>query len=314
MKLVGILLLMSVSFSVCSAELLIPTSIKEDAKQMALAKKLNEENMLSLISSLVQQKIIKNNGALQQIYTIPVDGKTEFIKLSGRINEFGRTSQVDIVITKPDGSLDKTTSPLLETGSYSTIYRIDSKSQTGIYKVEVYFSDEKKSISYFHLTKTKIKLPNFPSWLATSFTWWSEDKISDSDLINSVQHLINLGLIVIPEKQPSLFVDISGEKLVRRGTTHTINVYVTDGLQPINGARVTLTIEDYSENIIREFRGFTDNDGFFVYSWEIPKKYNDYETLLAYIGVSGNGSSQTKLFKFQIYCLPGTSNCNIDGN
>ena len=47
---------------------------------------------------------------------------------------------------------------------------------------------------------------------------------------------------------------------------------------------------------------------------EIPKSFNDIETLLAFISVSGSGSSQTHLWKFQVYCLPGTSNCEIDGN
>jgi len=314
MKLVAILLLMSISFTMCSAELSIPTTIKEDVKQLNLSKKLDDKNIMAMISSMVNQKVIKNNGVLQQIYTIPEAGKSEFIKLSGRINEIGRTSQVNIEITKPDGSLDKITSPLIETGLYSTIYYIDSKSLIGTYKVEVYFSEEKKSISYFHLTKTKISSPNFPSWLKTTFSWWSDDNISDLELINSIQYLVDLGLIVIPEKPSTLSVDVSGEKLVRRGTTHTINVYVTDGFNPINGAKVTLNIEDYGENIIREFEGFTDSNGYFVFSWEIPKSYNDYETLLAYVGVSGNGFSQTKLFKFQVYCLPGTSNCNIKGN
>jgi len=314
MKFIAIVLLMSVTFSFCFAELEIPDSIKSHAKQMTLKNSLGEKNIISIISSLMNQKIIKNTHVVQQIYTIPESGKTEFIKLHGRIDEFGRTAQVNLKITRPNGSLTIISSPLIETGFYSTIYPIDSHSQIGTYKVQTYFSGEVKSTSYFHLSKTKITQPNFPSWIITTFEWWSEDKISDLELINSVQHLVDLGLIVISEKSTHLSVEVTGEKLVRRGTTHTINVHVTDGWQSINRARVTLTIEDYGENIIREFSGFTDQNGFFIYSWEIPKSYDDYETLLAYIGVSGNGLSQTKIFKFQVYCLPGTKNCNIEGN
>ena len=314
MKLILIILLISFTFSFCFAELQISDSIKDNAKQLNLKNNLNEKNVMSIIKSLINQKIIKNVQTSQSIYLLPADGYTKFIKLSGRINEFGRTSQVQLEITKPDGKLEKITSPLLETGSYSTIFPINSKSQIGTYKVQVFFSGEIKSVSYFHLTQNKITKPHFPFWIQTTFSWWSEDKISDLDLINSVQHLVDLGLIVISEKPTSLSVEISGEKMVRRGTTHTINIHVTDGFQPIPAAKVTLTIEDYGENIIREFDGFTDQNGFFIYSWEIPKSYDDYETLLAYISVSGNGSSQTSLFKFQVYCLPGTSNCQIDGN
>ena len=314
MKIIAIIFLISITCSICFAELQIPETIKENSRQMKLNDKLDEKEVMFLLSLLVDQRIIQNTHTLQQIYTIPEEGKTEFIKISGRINELRRTAQVNLEIIKPDGTFDKITSPLIETGSYSTVYAIDSKSQIGTYKVISYFSGEKKSVSYFHLSKTKVEHQSFPLWLVTTFQWWSEDKISDLDLINSVQHLANLGLIQIPEKSPSLYVNVTGEKLVRRGTTHTINVHVTDGIYPINGAKVTLTIEDYGENIIREFDGFTDQTGFFVYSWEIPKTYSDYETLLAFISVSGNGLSQTKIFKFQVYCLPGTSNCDIEGN
>ncbi len=314
MKIIPIILLVSFTFSFCFAESQIPDSIKDNAKQLNLKNNLDEKNVKLIIKSLINQKIIKNVQIFQSIYLLPEDGNTEFIKLSGRINEFGRTAQVNLEITKPDGKLEKIASPLLETGSYSTAYPINSNSQIGTYKVKVFFSGEIKSVSYFHLTKNKITKHDFPSWIQTTFVWWSEDKISDLELINSVQHLVDLGLIVISEKPTSLSVEISGEKMVRRGTTHTINIHVTDGFQPIPGAKVTLTIEDYGENVIREFDGFTDQNGFFIYSWEIPKSYDDYETLLAYISVSGNGSSQTSLFKFQVYCLPGTSNCQIDGN
>jgi hypothetical protein len=151
--------------------------------------------------------------------------------------------------------------------------------------------------------------------LITTFEWWAEDEISDSEIIYSIQHLANMGLVVLSEKAPpALQVVISGEDMVRRGVTHTINVQVTDGYYPIEGAKVTLTIEDYGEDIIREFEGLTNQNGYFVFSWEVPKSFNDIETLLAFISVSGNGSSQTHLWKFQVYCLPGTSNCNIDGN
>ena len=314
MKIISIFFLFSITFSLCYAELQIPESIKESTKQLNLKDKLDEKNIISILSLLVNLNIIHNTHSIQQIYTVPEEGITEFIKISGKIDELRKTAQINLKIVKPDGTIDNITSPLIETGHYSAVYPIDSKSQIGTYKVISYFSGEKKSVSYFHLSKTKLEPQIFPDWLTTTFHWWSEDKISDSDLINSIQHLVNLGLIQIPERSSSLDVDVSGEKFVRRGTTHNINVHVTDGIYPINGAKVTFTIEDYGENIIREFNGFTDQNGFFVFSWEIPKSYSDYETLIAFVSVSGNGHSQTKLFKFQIYCLPGTPNCDIEGN
>jgi hypothetical protein len=116
------------------------------------------------------------------------------------------------------------------------------------------------------------------------------------------------------EIAPPLEVKVSGEKQVRRGTTHTIEIQVTRGVNPIEGARVFIDIEDYGENIIKEFKGFTDSQGFFVFSWEIPQSFDDVETLFAIIDVTDGWSSKTVLFKFQVYCLPGEQNCKAKGN
>ena len=294
---------------------MVPDSIKDKVIQLHSKNNLNEKTMMSILSDLSDQKIIKNTHVIQQIYSIPKSSETDFVKISGKIGEFGKTAHVILEITRPDGTTQTLNSPLLETGRYSTIYPIDWKSQIGTYRIQVEFAGEIQSVSFFHLTTTKLPSSNFPPWLLTAFEWWVEDKISDSEIIYSIQHLANLGLVVLSEQSPpALQVVITGEDMVRRGVTHTINVHVADGYNPIEGAKVTIVIEDYGEDIIREFDGFTNESGNFIFSWEIPKSFNDIETLLAFISVSGYGSSQTHLWKFQVYCLPGTDNCKIDGN
>ena len=307
--------LLSITIAYANAEPQVPDWIKDDVKQLYLENNLNEKTVKSILVNISNQNLIKNQHSVQQIYTIPSIGETDFIKISGRINEFGKTAHVNLQITSPDSKTESISSPLLETGQYYTVYPINSKSQIGTYKVQTEFAGEKKSASFFHLTKTKLPASDFPPWLVRAFEWWAEDKITDSEIIYSIQHLADLGLIVNSEKAPpALQVVITGEQMVRRGTTHSINVRVSDGYNPIEGAKVTLTIENYGEDIIREFDGLTNQDGYFIFSWEIPKSFDDIETLLTFISVSGNGSSQTHLWKFQVYCLPGTSNCNIDGN
>ncbi len=117
-----------------------------------------------------------------------------------------------------------------------------------------------------------------------------------------------------PDSPDKFEVIVNGQQAVRRGTTHTITTHVSDGITGIEGARVTLVIEDYGEDIIREFEGFTDQNGNFVFSWEIPKKFNDLETLLAFVSVTYGDSSRTVLFKFQVYCIAGESGCKVEGN
>jgi len=113
---------------------------------------------------------------------------------------------------------------------------------------------------------------------------------------------------------PPLQIKVVGEKQVRRGTTQTIEMQVIRGSSPIEGARVFIDIEDYGEDIIKEFKGYTDSQGYFVFSWEIPQSFDDVETLLAFIDVTDGISSKTELFKFQVYCLPGEQNCKVKGN
>lgn len=112
----------------------------------------------------------------------------------------------------------------------------------------------------------------------------------------------------------SLEVKVAGEKQIRRGTTQTLEVQVLRDEIPVERAQVFIDIEDYGENIIKEFNGYTNSQGVFVFSWEIPKRFDDLETLLAIIDVTNNISSKTILFKFQVYCLPGERDCKVEGN
>lgn len=111
-----------------------------------------------------------------------------------------------------------------------------------------------------------------------------------------------------------LEVEVTGEKLVRRGTTHIIEIQVNRDQIPVDGAQVFISIEDYGEDIIREFNGRTNQQGHFVFSWEIPKKFDDIKTLLAFVDITDGISSKTELFKFNVYCLPGEKHCKVKGN
>ena len=111
-----------------------------------------------------------------------------------------------------------------------------------------------------------------------------------------------------------LEVIVTGQQQVRIGTTHDIVVNVSRNTNPVPDALVRITIEDYGEDIIRDFKGRTDDSGRFMFSWEIPKSFDDIKTLLAYVDVTDGASSKTILFKFQVYCLPGEAGCKTEGN
>jgi len=295
----------------------IPNWIKEQAEKIAIQNNVNPD-VMSVLENLSNVGMIKNTThAETKIYHTPSRGETVFVNLSGNVNEYGKSGSVLLEIHKPDNTTEIIRTPVLETGFYSTVFSITDQSQKGTYQVISEFNGKQISIDYFSLTASNTVSERIPSWFVNVFLWWVGNTITDAELIQCVQYLINDQILIVDVNNQSvseLKVSVDGQHLVRRGVTHTITSHVTFGDKPVEGARITLTLEDYGENIIREFNGFTDSSGLFVFSWEIPKKFDDIETLLAYIDVTYENSSVTKIFKFQIYCLPGESNCKIDGN
>ena len=319
MKIIVIIMLASVMFLFASAhsESEIPISIKNNAEKI-LQKGYDHGIMISILEDMAREKILpKAVYEDTQFHTLPEEGKPLLVKISGQINDYGKTGPVSLTIVKPDNSREVIQTPLLETGKYVTYFPVDSSFQRGLYTVLAHFGSQNMTSTYFRLGNDSTTT-SIPLWFKTNFQWWVEQKITDKEFLNSVRFLIDQNLINIvirSDPQPSgLQIFVQGDQMVRRGTTHTIVSHITDGPTPIEGAKVTLRIEDYGEDVIREFEGFTNSDGDFIFSWEVPKSFDDLETLLAFISVTNGESSKTTLFKFQVYCLPGESQCKIEGN
>lgn len=296
----------------------IPLWIKHDVEKLKKQNKLNENTLVPILEILSNQGIIKNTIPTENhTYRIPERGEFTFVSLYGQVNEYRKSGLVSLEIVNPDGSKEILHTPLLETRGFSTIFLVDNQFKKGIYHVFVDFEGKKTYLTYFYLTENEQLSNKMPVWFVTVFEWLLEDKINDQEFIYSIQYLVNNRIISIVSYNTQVeefTVSVQGQQLIRRGTTQTIITHVTYGNVPIEGAKVTLTIEDYGEDIIREFDGFSNQNGDFIYSWEIPKKVDEIETLLAYISVTYAASSTTKLFKFQVYCLPGELNCKVKGN
>ena len=250
----------------------------------------------------------------ERIYVLDTVNK-DYLKLSGEIPYHGKSGLVKITVIKPDKSLDVIHTPISETGTYSTFLPLNNKVFEGVYTITTKFGNERFPPTSFYVSQNKPETI-FPKWFEMNLLWWTEDKIPDKTIVSSLKYMIDKSVIrIVPEKvSPELNVLVNGEKMVRRGTTHSINVLVTENQIPVDGAKVTLRIENYGENEIRDLQGFTDMNGKFVFSWEIPKSFDDLKVLLAYISVTHGESSQTKIFKFQVYCMPGETGCKIKEN
>ncbi len=188
---------------------------------------------------------------------------------------------------------------------YGRTYGHVALQETGNYTVTVSFekgtNEPTVSQKRFIVIEDNAEKPDRNMELIERYKDQPESKVSSQDT--------NSELVT-----PPLQIKVVGENQVRRGTTHTIEIQVVRGDIPIQGSRVFIDIEDYGEDIIKEFDGYTNSQGYFVFSWEIPQIFDDVEMLLAIIDVTDGISSKTELFKFQVYCLPGEQNCKVKGN
>lgn len=289
----------------------IPNWIKSKIKLWTLDK-VEDSTFVDSLVELNKRDLIKFQKikAVQNTYTLPKYGETVFIKIAGRSSDVGQTSAVSLIVTDPDGIRAEYTIPVLESGSYSTSIPLNHDSPTGTYEVTAYHAGNELSPYYFHVQKNSI----IPSWMKMAAKWWSEGKISDVEFLSGIQYLIDKKILVldvvnVSKIDPGLDVTIHGQKAVRRGTTQNLDIHVENFEGMINGATVFVRVEDYGENILKEFKGETDSNGDYSISWELSADYTDIETFLVYVDVTDGTSSKTKIFAFEVYCLCGEPNC-----
>jgi predicted transcriptional regulator len=91
MKTVAVIVfLLSFTIVIAYSETLVPDSIKDEVTQLYSKNNLNEKTVMSILVDLSNQKIIKNSHVIQQIYSIPKSGDTDFVKISGVLSSRNR--------------------------------------------------------------------------------------------------------------------------------------------------------------------------------------------------------------------------------
>ena len=90
-----------------------------------------------------------------------------------------------------------------------------------------------------------------PEWLRSNAEWWSEGKIDDITYLNSIEFLINSGIISMNNERYSQKIEISsGEEGIFKIWTWAYDIYFQDGNQVSRNLHYTL-IDEY-ENLYRE--------------------------------------------------------------
>lgn len=299
------LFLIPLIFATADAEL-IPSKTKDLLVSWADGK-LEEKSIHSILYDLEKNDLILLKNNIPQTYILPKKGQTEFVKISGNTLDYQKRAPVFLAITSPDGTISNTIVQTLETGVYFTSFILSHESRLGLYSVTGKYQNSLISPTYFIVKHPSEIIPN---WFSQVVRWLDVKKITEQELISSLQYLIDHDFIQLSssKKESKMQVKVSGEKLIRRGTTQEITILVNDGVYPVEGARVFVRVEDFGENILKEFNGFTDSSGRYIISWEIPSNAKQ-EKLLSLIDVTDGIHSDSIIFSFDVWCQCGETNC-----
>jgi hypothetical protein len=247
----------------------------------------------------------------EHVYFLPKYGQTSFVTISGITGDLKKTNNVFLIIIRPDGKPIESKAAVLESGVYRTTLILDHDFPRGVYKVTGTYNGVAIPISYFYVKEST--LTKIPFWIKNNAKWWADDKISDTDFVLGLQYLISKKILQIEYDSETadsqrLYVDVEGKSQVRRGTTQDVIITVTDGQELIRDVIVLVQVEDYGENILEDFKGNTDSNGNYVFSWEIDKNA-EAETLLVFVDVTDGFSSASSVFSFEVTCHCGEQDC-----
>lgn len=310
--LIGFFLMMTGFHSINSETILIPSWIKDTARLWS-EQKIDDIVFAQSIQFLIKKEVIQIplTESSEQVYFLPKHGQTSFVTISGTTGDLKKTNNVFLKIIRPDGKTIESRAAVLESGTYQTTLILDHDFPRGTYKVTGTYNGDAIPISYFHVNEGA--LTKIPFWIKNNAKWWADDKISDSDFVSSLQYVIGKKIVQIeynlelPSSQ-RLYIDMEGKSQVRRGTMQSVNITITDGQEPISDATVIVQVEDYGENDLKDFKGNTDSNGEYTFSWEIDKNAKA-ETLLVFVDVTNGFSSANSVFSFDVICHCGEPDC-----
>ena len=132
----------------------------------------------------------------------PSSGNTEEIILSGSISNYQRGMPLTITLTNPDGKTQNFGASLTNSGGYKMAFTINENSISGIYKIKLSHAGSDIGLVSFTVTS-----PNIPDWVKNNAKWWSSSSITDSEFVDSIEHLVEQGIISLSPSERSSVSD-----------------------------------------------------------------------------------------------------------
>ena len=167
-----------------------------DARYYDSRDAFGNENIFSLLSSKTSISFSTPAMLNQDKVSLPDAGLTQEIILTGSIENHKRGIPLSIKLTNPDGTNQNFGASLSNSGSYRSIFTVNSDSLPGTYFLQLSYNGQNLETLSFSVVSEKI-----PDWIKNTAKWWSSDDISDDEFVSGLEHLIELGIISTTSSQ-----------------------------------------------------------------------------------------------------------------
>jgi len=190
----------------------IPTWIKNNAGWWADGA-ISDEEFVKAIEFLINKGILSipdyqggtsSSTSLiitEETFLLPKYPKSENINISGNIDDYKQGTDVNVIITKPDGEIEEHRVVATRDGNFNDFYKLDHLADSGSYHVTVQYQSSEFDILSFRVVKNLEdvveKKVEIPDWLRNNAKWWSESSIKDSEFVTGIQFLISNGIMNI---------------------------------------------------------------------------------------------------------------------
>ena len=127
-------------------------------------------------------------------------------KFFGYVDDTQKNSRILLTITSPNGDITKNKISPTGTGYFESFHSLDRYAELGTYKASATYKDEIIGTQLFDLVDDDTNItqnssitqtPKIPSWAKNIFVWYGQDKVSEDELLNAIEFLLNDGLIRI---------------------------------------------------------------------------------------------------------------------
>ena len=152
-----------------------------------------KSNIFSLLNNRQSVASTSSNFTPQLSVTeikLPSRGLTSEIILSGSIDTQRRGVPLSLTLLHPDGNIQKFNAGVTSSGNYRTVFTINSDSLVGTYFIDLDYNGVRVGSVSFSVIGEKI-----PTWIKNNAKSWSSNALPNSQFIDGLQYLIEVGII-----------------------------------------------------------------------------------------------------------------------